>query len=114
MFLALAAGGFVRATQFTSSNALSFVEVDQRRITAASTLSAVVLQLAIAMGITVGGLTLQLARMGHAGAITPDQFVLPFAVVGLMSLLATPVYLALVARHRLGHDRPPASADMRH
>jgi EmrB/QacA subfamily drug resistance transporter len=109
MFLALAAGGFARATQFTSSNALSFVEVDQRGITAASTLSAVVLQLAIAMGITVGGLTLQLTRIGHAGPVTPEQFVLPFAVVGLLSLLATPVYLALAhntGSDMTGHRRP--------
>ena len=108
MFLALAAGGFIRATQFTSSNALSFVEVDQKRVTAASTLQAVVLQLSISLGITVGSLALQLTRIG-GGAIRPEQFTLPFVVVGLLSLLATPIYLSLgrdVGADMTGHRRP--------
>ena len=95
MFLALAAGGFVRATQFTASNALSFAEIDQKLITAASTLQAVVMQLSISMGITVGSLVLALVRSGAGGRLTPEQFTLPFCLVGLMSLLATPIYLGL-------------------
>ncbi|MEI9965297.1 MAG: hypothetical protein WDM92_12000 [Caulobacteraceae bacterium] len=95
MFLALAAGGFVRATLFTASNALGFVEVEQRMVTAASTLQAVVLQLSISMGITVGGLVLQLVRLGAGPKITPSQFTIPFCVVGVMSLLAVPVFARL-------------------
>ncbi len=95
MFLALALGGFVRATQFTASNALSFVEVDQKGITAASTLQAVILQLSISMGITVGSLALQLVRLHQGPKLTPEQFTLPFCFVGLLSLMAVPVYAGL-------------------
>ncbi len=95
MFAALAVGGFVRATQFTSSNALSFVDLDQRQVTAASTLSAVVLQLSVGLGITVGSLGLQLVRSGAGDRITPEQFTLPFCIVGVLSILSVPIYLGL-------------------
>ena len=111
MFLALAAGGFVRATQFTASNALSFVEVDQRTVTSASTLSAVMLQLSISLGITVGSLALQLVRFGAGPALRPEQFTLPFCVVGAMSAAAALVYGRLagdVGSDMSGHRRARA------
>ncbi|MGH1558160.1 hypothetical protein ACRAWD_10850 [Caulobacter segnis] len=37
---------------------------------------------------------LHLAR-GAGGALTPDRFTLPFVAIGLVTLLALPVYLAL-------------------
>jgi MFS family permease len=102
MFAVLAAGGFVRATQFTATNAVGFVEVGQKSVTAASTLQAVILQLSISAGITVGSLALQLVRMSSGGALTPDQFTLPFCFVGVLSLLAAPVYASL--HHHIGSD----------
>jgi EmrB/QacA subfamily drug resistance transporter len=95
MFGLLAVGGFVRATQFTASNALAFAELDQKQVTAASTMQAVILQLSVSMGITVGSLALQLVRMGSGGALTPSQFTLPFCFVGALSLLAVPIYARL-------------------
>ena len=96
MFALLALGGFVRATQFTSSNTLSFVELEQGQIGSASTLSAVVLQLSISMGITVGSLALQLVRWNAGGApITPADFTVPFAIVGVISALSVLVYVRL-------------------
>ncbi len=95
MFGALALGGFVRATQFTASNALAFAELNQSQVTAASTLQAVILQLSISMGITVGSLALQLVRLGSGHQLTPNDFTLPFCFVGALSLLAVPVYARL-------------------
>ena len=95
MFVVLGVGGFVRATQFTTSNALSYAEIDQTRVTAASTLQAVIQQLGIAAGITFGGLALHFTQSGHGGQLTPDQFTLPFCLVGVLSLLAVPAYLGL-------------------
>jgi EmrB/QacA subfamily drug resistance transporter len=94
MFVVLGAGGFVRATQFTTANALSYAEIDQSRVTAASTLQAVIQQLGIAAGITFGGLALHFTQ-GRGGPMTPDQFVLPFCLVGVLSLMAVPAYLGL-------------------
>ena len=92
MFAALTVGGFVRATLFTASNALSFAEVEQKAVTAASTMQAVILQLSISLGITVGSLGLQLVRLNAGPKLTPEQFTLPFCLVGLVSLLAAPVF----------------------
>ena len=108
MFGVLAAGGFVRATQFTASNALSFAEVDQKGVTAASTLQAVILQLSISMGITVGSLALQLVRLNAGPQLTPADFTLPFCFVGLLSLAAVPVYARLhrdIGADMTGHRR---------
>ena len=96
MFGLLALGGFVRATQFTASNALAFAELNQSQVTAASTLQAVILQLSISMGITAGSLALQLARVSSGGRpLTAADFTLPFCFVGLMSMLAVPIYARL-------------------
>ncbi len=108
MFGVLAAGGFVRATQFTASNAVAFVEVGQKEVTAASTLQAVILQLSISMGITVGSLALQLVRLNAGPTLTPSQFTLPFCFVGFLSLLAAPVYASLhreIGSDMTGHRR---------
>jgi hypothetical protein len=61
---------------------------------AASTLAAVSQQVGLALGVSFGGVMLHLAR-GADGALTPDRFVLPFVAIGLVTLLALPVYLAL-------------------
>ncbi len=96
MFGLLAVGGFVRATQFTASNALAFAELNQSQVTAASTMQAVVLQLSISMGITTGSLALQLVRVGSGShGLTASDFTLPFCFVGALSLLAAPVYARL-------------------
>ncbi len=48
------------------------------------------------MGITVGSLALQLVRISSGGqAITPSQFTLPFCFLGVLSLMAAPVYARL-------------------
>ncbi len=61
------------------------------------------LQLSVSLGITVGGLALQLARLNGGAVIRPEQFTLPFLIVGAMSLAAAPIYLRL---------RPDVGADM--
>jgi EmrB/QacA subfamily drug resistance transporter len=111
MFLLLAVGGFMRATQFTASNALSFVEIEQRMVTAASTMQAVILQLSISLGITVGSLALQMVRIGAKGQLNPSEFTLPFCVVAFLSFLATPIYMRLksdIGADMTGHRRSRA------
>jgi EmrB/QacA subfamily drug resistance transporter len=91
--LVLAASGFVRSMHFTSANALAYADIGRADVSRASTLSTVMQQLAMSMGVSAGGLALHLAR-GH-GALTPDRFVAPFLAMGLLSLLATASYLFL-------------------
>jgi hypothetical protein len=51
-------------------------------------------QVGLSIGISFGGLMLNLAR-GDGGALTPDRFVLPFLAVGAVTLLAGPIYRRL-------------------
>jgi EmrB/QacA subfamily drug resistance transporter len=94
MVVVLGIGGFLRSMHFTASNALIYADIDRQHVSAASTLSTVVQQVSMSLGVSFGGLALHLARGGQ-GALTPDHFVLPFILVGVSSLTAAPIYMAL-------------------
>ncbi len=93
MIAALGTGGFVRSLHFTSANALTYADIPKAKISAASTLSTVVQQVGMSLGVSFGGLMLHLAR--GRGALTPDNFVFPFIMVGVAALLAVPFYWRL-------------------
>lgn len=86
----LLASGFLRSLQFTSLNAIAYADVDQARMSQASSLAAVAQQIALALGVTLGGYALSLA-----GTLTgqPDgaaiNFTFAFLSVGLVSLAST-------------------------
>jgi EmrB/QacA subfamily drug resistance transporter len=86
--------GFARSNQFIAANTIAYADVPQPKVAAASTLAAVAQQVGLAMGVSFGGLMLHLAR-GHDGHLTPRSFTWPFLAVGLVTLLALPVYLRL-------------------
>ena len=88
-------GGLLRSMHFSSANTLAYAETGPGEVTAASTISTVVQQVGISLGVSFGGLVLHLARGGVEAPLTPDRFVIPFILVGAMALLAAPVYLTL-------------------
>jgi EmrB/QacA subfamily drug resistance transporter len=88
--------GFGRATQISAVNALGYADVPQASISAASTLSSVVQQITLALGVTVAGLTLQIAG-GSVAALAPRDFILPFTVIGVVTLASLLVYLPMPA-----------------
>ena len=83
----LLASGFLRSLQFTSLNALAYADIDQARMSQASSLAAMAQQLALALGVTVGGFALSLA-----GVVTGREedaainFTFAFLTVGLLSM----------------------------
>ena len=89
----LGVSGFVRSSHFTAANALAYADVARRDVSQASTLSTVIQQVGLSLGVSLGGLALHLAR--GSAALTPDSFTLPFLIIGVIALLATPVYLRL-------------------
>jgi EmrB/QacA subfamily drug resistance transporter len=93
--LALGVGGFLRSLHFTSGNALAYADVPRNQVSQASTLSTVLQQVGMSLGVSFGGLTLHLAR--GEGPLTPANFVIPFLLVGAASLLAAPFYWRLSA-----------------
>ncbi|WP_297509578.1 MFS transporter [uncultured Caulobacter sp.] len=94
MMAILTLGGFCRSSQFIAANTIAYADVPEASTAAASTLAAVMQQVGLALGVSFGGVMLHVAR-GAGGVLTPDRFVLPFAAIGVVTLLALPVYLAL-------------------
>lgn len=96
MLVTLFAGGLVRSLQFTSTNSMTYANVEKSEVSQASTLSTVAQQIAMSLGVSFGGLLLHATRHGD-GTLTAAQFVIPFIVIGATTLLAIPVYLRLPA-----------------
>ncbi len=85
----LLASGFLRSLQFTSINAIAYADVDQARMSQASSLAAMAQQLSLAMGVTIGGFALTLAgRFTGAPGDAPVNFTWAFLAVGLVSALS--------------------------
>ena len=103
VFSALLAVGFFRAAHYVAATAIGFAEVPAVEVSRASTLSTVIQQLSLSFGISFAGATLFVSA-GAATPTLPQQFVLPFSMLGMVSLLALPVYAAL---------KPEAGAHMR-
>ena len=83
----LLTGGFFRSLQFTAINAVAYAEVDDRRMSHATSLAAVGQQLSLSVGVTLGAGVLELTRSGH-GAGSPlevGDFAPAFIIVGLVS-----------------------------
>ena len=91
----LLVGGFARSSQFIAANTIAYADVPQPRVAAASTLAAVSQQVGLALGVSFGGLMLHLTRGADGQALTPQSFVWPFVAIGVVTLLALPVYLRL-------------------
>ena len=92
----LVVAGFIRSNQFTAANTVAYADVPQDKVSAASTLATVAQQVGLSLGISFGGLMLHLAKGSEPERLlTPDRFTAPFIAVGVVTLLALPVYLRL-------------------
>ncbi len=81
-------GGFFRSLHFTSLNALTFAEIEPERMSRATTLTSVLQQLTLSLGISVGAVVLELSVTFHGGTMEWTSFWPSFVAVGLISLLA--------------------------
>jgi MFS family permease len=78
--------GCCRSLQFTSLNAISYAEVDSARMGQASSLSGMLQQLALSLGVAIGGYALEIfgAITGREPTALPN-FYWAFVVVGVIS-----------------------------
>jgi hypothetical protein len=92
IYFVLLVGGFLRSLQFTAYNTLAYGDVPRAQMSAATSLYTAGQQLAATIGVTIGALSLEIARLlsGHA-APTVGDFSTAFVVVGLMTLAAAPI-----------------------
>jgi hypothetical protein len=90
----LLAVGFFRAAHYVASTAIAFAEVTPEEVSRASTLSTVIQQISMSMGVSFAGMTLYMSA-GSSSHFTAEQFILPFVSLGVATLLAVPVYTML-------------------
>ena len=88
-------GGMLRSLQFTAYNAVAYADVPAERMSAATTLYAMLQQVSLTVGIPISAGVLSMTRAGpHAAPVTAD-FALAFLVVAGISALAAPAGLLL-------------------
>jgi EmrB/QacA subfamily drug resistance transporter len=97
-------GGFFRSLQFTAINTIAYAEVENARVSRATALVSVGQQLAIAAGVAVGAIVVELSlHLRGDGVLQAADFPPAFLVVAGISVLSAIIFW------RLPHD---AGAEM--
>ncbi|WP_272910914.1 DHA2 family efflux MFS transporter permease subunit [Falsiroseomonas oryziterrae] len=109
IFVVLALGGLTRALQFTSLATLSFADVPQSKLAAATAMSGTMQQLGQALGVVLGSVGLA-AAASLTGAAAPGarEFAIAFLIAGAVVLASLPSVLRLppdVGASVSGHRR---------
>lgn len=96
IIVGLLAGGFFRSLQFTSLNTLAFAEIPRHLSSRASTLSSVMQQLSLSLGVASGASVLMFTTI-LSGVPTPrpEDFTPAFALVGLAAMASSLAILRL-------------------
>ncbi|THD79439.1 MAG: MFS transporter [Phenylobacterium sp.] len=92
----LAVGGFFRSLQFTSLNGLAYAEVDQDRMSRASTTSSMAQQLVQSVGIGVAATLLHFITLWKGETrLTWDAVTPAFAIIGAVTFISLAWYVRL-------------------
>jgi len=113
----LIGAGFLRSLFFTSANALVFAEIDERQAGQATVIWASLQQVAIAVGVAIGGGILESVHIMTGEPIGHAAFSAAFVLVGLITACGMLPFLTLardagsaVSGHRVRsnpRDKPP-------
>jgi len=92
MMIVLLIGGCFRSLQFTSLNAISYADVDNHRLSQATSIASVAQQLSVGMGVVLGGFALQTSNhwQGHPQLVAQD-FWPAFLTVALAASCSIPL-----------------------
>jgi hypothetical protein len=87
IFTVLVITGCFRSLQFTALNAITYAEIPDHRVSAATSMFATVQQLSLGVGVTVGAFALQASNFiqGHPKIVAAD-FWPAFLVLGLIAM----------------------------
>lgn len=109
MMAALLVGGFFRSLQFTAINALAYADIDQDRMSRATSFTSVAQQLSISLGVSIGAFVLEGVRLARGDAsILTEDFPTAFFVVAGISLMSVVFFLRLppsAGEEMSGHRR---------
>ena len=96
MLTVLAVGGFFRSLQFTSLNGLAYAEIEQDRMSRASTTSSMAQQLVQSIGIGLAALLLHLLMTAKGQTQMTTETIAPaFVVIGLITLISILFFIPL-------------------
>lgn len=100
--------GFARSFFFTSVNALSFADIDDADASKATSMSAVLQQISLALGVAVAGAILEIETKLSGGPLQLDDFHTAFMIIAAANLIAAIPFLTMaknagssVSGHRL-------------
>ncbi|PPJ47689.1 MFS transporter [Rhizobium sp. KAs_5_22] len=91
----LLAAGFCRSFFFTGINSLGYSEIDDSQASQATSMSSVLQQISLALGVAVAAAILESSTAFHGRALALADFHLAFAVVAGLSLVAVIPFLGL-------------------
>lgn len=104
ILMVLFVGGCFRSMQFTSLNALAFADVSKRDMSYATSFSAMIQQLSLSFGVSIGAFGLEISQYLRGGTdILASDFLPAFLLVATVSALSALTFMGL---------RPDAGAEM--
>ncbi|WP_374466793.1 DHA2 family efflux MFS transporter permease subunit [Ferrovibrio sp.] len=92
-------GGFFRSLQFTSINTLAVSDIENARMSRATSFTSMMQQLSLSAGVAVGAMVLHATVTWSGGMekIGPADFTPAFLTVGVTAMLSTIIFLRLPA-----------------
>ena len=101
--------GFFQSMFWTSTNAFTFADIDDRNAGQATAISQVAIQLSLAFGVALGGGVLEGVRLLHGGGEPLlGDFHIAFYVIAAVALVSTALFMRLpntAGRHLTGHGK---------
>ena len=86
--------GLIRATQFMTSNTLSYTDMPGPKLSRATSLGGVLQQLSVSFGVSLSAMLLNIVS-GRAEVLSPERFHNAFLLTAIVPLLAVPGFLIL-------------------
>lgn len=94
MLIIVFCGGFTRSLQFTAINSIAYAEVDNAKMSHATSLTQMAQRLSLSLGVTVAAFTLHLAS-GGSSPLPQSAYVIAFIVIGLLSMSSSLLFAQL-------------------
>jgi EmrB/QacA subfamily drug resistance transporter len=96
LVLVLLAGGFFRSLEFTALNAISYADIDQPKMSRATSFASVSQQMSGAVGIAVAAICVQLIQVSFGDSeLTSRDLSLAFVLVAMVSSLSVLIFARL-------------------
>jgi EmrB/QacA subfamily drug resistance transporter len=96
LLITLLAGGFFRSLEFTALNAISYADIDQPRMSRATSFASVSQQMSGAVGVAVAAICVQAIQLGFGdNALEARDLSLSFVLVAIVSSLSVLIFVRL-------------------